>query len=91
LYNISHRSFFYINFLTKIFQEECNKSGSEDDEDGDEGDISDNVSTTVAEPADDLSEFRTNLTELSDFRTNENDLNELSDFRANNVVLVSIL
>ncbi len=43
-----------------ILQEECNKSGSEEDEEGDEGDVSDNVSTTVAEPSDDLSDFRTN-------------------------------
>ena len=36
-----------------VFQEECNKSGSDadGDEDGDEGDVSDNVSTTVAEPS----------------------------------------
>jgi hypothetical protein len=54
-------------------QEECNKSGSEEDEEGDEGDISDNVSTTVAETGDDLSDFRPN--------------NDLSDFRTNNLVL----
>ena len=36
-----------------VLQEECNKSGSDadGDEDGDEGDVSDNVSTTVAEPS----------------------------------------
>lgn len=45
--------------LNKI-QEECNKSGSEEDEDGDEGDVSDNVSTTVAEPQDDLADFKPN-------------------------------